>query len=240
MFFRTLFLLALAILAFARPEIEVDHPETDVNAIENRVEFISNFHHQPDGPIKEGDIITFTYDPPTPENAEKAKQLVKSFTIAIGTGSEKMVDDQFFIESERLPIPTATSTYKIQLPAKMEGKQYCIVYTPYSTATVEEGNTKPNYDNGVPLESLYETWFAIDGSLPVGSGPKTAENAFKNNVATGAVSQDANADRAAVPAATSPVAAQPTQTAAPNKSGSITQSPTITLFIAVLFACFFI
>lgn len=247
MFVRTLFLLALAIFAFARPKVEVDKPDVDVDAIENRIEFISNFHHEPEV-VKEGDIITFTYDPPAPENAEKAKQLVKSFTIAIGTGTGTIVDDQFFIESERLPIPSGKTVYKIQLPAQMEAKQYCIVYTPYATATAEEGNTKPNADNGVPLESLYETWFAVEGSLEKGTGPKSVENKFQNNVAAdgaapaAGTAPAAGADRSVAAASQSaPVATQTTQAATPNTvSGSITQSPAITLFIAVLFACFFI
>jgi len=235
MFIKSFILLVLATLAFAIPgdEVKVDHPDVDVEKIDNRIEFITNFKHQPVN-SQEGGVITITYSPPT-KDAEKAKELVKSFSIAIGTGSDTIVDEQFFMESERLPIPTADSTYKIQLPDKMEKKQYCIVYTPYSTATVEEGNTKPVTEDGTPLESLYETWFAIDGSLEVGAGPKSFTNTFDNSAAAQNQAQDQGQGQTADRSAGQTVNSQ-----AGSTNGSITISPAITLFIAVIFACFFI
>ncbi|KAG4103388.1 hypothetical protein H8356DRAFT_163209 [Neocallimastix lanati (nom. inval.)] len=232
MYIKSFILLVLATLAFALPEdeVKVDHPDVDIEKIDNRIEFITNFQHQPVN-NKEGGTITITYSPPT-KDAEKAKELVKSFSIAIGTGSDTNVDEEFFMESERLPIPTGDSTYIIQLPPQMEKKQYCIVYTPYSTATVEEGNAKPVTKDGTPLESLYETWFAIDGSLEVGTGPKNAVNSYDNSAAAQANTQGQGTDRSAE--------GQTVNTQAGSTNGSITISPAITLFIAVVFACFFI
>jgi hypothetical protein len=240
MFLKNFILLVLATLAFAYPQddIKVDHPDVDVSAIENRVEFITNYHHEPTN-CKEGDLITITYDPPTDENA---RNLVSYFTIAIGTGTGTMVDNDFFMESDPIQIPNGKAEYKIQLPAQMEGKQYCIVYTPYAA-----DGTKPVASNGDPMESLYETWFAIEGSLAEGTGEPSFKNTYDNSApaqsaqteATSATS--ANQGNAATTEREAQNANNSNAAAAVNvNSGSITISPAITAFIAILFACFFI
>jgi len=238
MIVKALFFLVLAVLSFAHPQNDLD-----VNAIDNRIEFITNFHHQPASNVKEGDILTITLEPPLQSNLAVVSELVKSFTIAIGTGSELSVDAQFFMESEHMPIPTGPMTYQFQLPAQMENKEYCIVYTPYST---ENGNEKPMY-NGQIMESLYEVWFPIQGSLAVGAGPKTATNTIANDVS---VSTQGNVNQAPMDNTNAQVqngadTAQTQTDAQANaqtneESSSITISPAITAFIAVLFACFFI
>jgi hypothetical protein len=239
-----------SVFAVAKPKDDADTEEAlknlDVSKIENRIEFISNFHHYPESDVKEGDIITINIEPPTAENAAAIKDLVNFFTIAIGTGNGFEVEDQFFMESERLPIPTAPMTYKFKLPDQMENKKYCIVYTPYADETAQE---KP-YVGDVPMESLYETWFPIKGSLEVGAGPATAENTITNDISASQTGADAAAAGAQVDNAntqTQNVADQTTQQTNDNnaqqtneKSSSITISPAITAFIAVLFACFFI
>jgi len=263
MLVKFLFFLVLSVLAFAKPQTDEETKEAlknlDVNAIENRIEFISNFHHSPISNVKEGDIITITLDPPTPENAAAVQGLVNSFSIAIGTGSGFVVNDQFFMESERLPIPTSSLTYKFQLPAQMENKEYCIVYTPYADS--DPNNTDKPMIGGVPMESLYETWFPIQGSLEVGAGPESVPNTIANDFS---VSQNLNNNAAGAPvdnvnaevqnnAATTndnvdntnadPNAQTTTDRSAAQtneKSGSSTISPTISAFIAILFACFFI
>jgi len=243
MFLKTFILLVFAVLALAYPQdsdIKVDHPDVDVNAIQNRVEFITNAHHEPVN-AKEGDIITITYDPPT-EGADAARKLVSYFTIAIGTGTGTMVDDAFFMESEPLQIPTAKTEYKIKLPEQMEGKQYCIVYTPYA-----EDGTKPLAPNGDPMESLYETWFAIEGSLAKGTGPENFKNTIDNS-APAQTAQTAQTGAAPATQSTTTEGANNQEQADTSKSvpvnnvnsGSITISPAITAFIAILFACFFI
>lgn len=235
MFLKTFILLVLAALAIAYPQeskIKVDKPDVDVDAIENRVVFLTNTHHEPENAAEGGQIVV-TYDPPSADQDEVARSLVKSFTIAIGTGSGTAVDDKFFMESEKLPIPTASSKYVIQLPQQMEGKQYCIVFTPYA----EDGVTKPLAPNGVPMESLYETWFAIEGSLAEGTGPAEFTNTYDNSAA--AQTTQTTTDRTAEQPAAAANTPQATPAANVN-SGSITISPAITAFIAVLFACFFI
>jgi len=246
MFVKTLFLLILAILAFAQP-----HPQKgddagkdadndagsaaniDVNSLSNRIEFIKVIPHTPNqGGDKEGDILTIKVNLPSQEIVQQAQELVKSFTIAIGTGSETMVDNEFFMESERFPYPpTNDFEYKFQLPAQMEDKKYCIVFTPFAS---EDGTDKPEI-NGVPMESLYESWFPIKGSLAEGAGPKTVENAAQNAPVSAQVPQGNVEDGSS----------EGTQTdrevpGQDSNSSGINISPAITAFIAVLFACFFI
>jgi len=249
MFVKTLFLLILSILAFAQPQKNAekagegkgtdaatgksDTPVVDVDALENRIAFVTFQQHTQ---AAEGEVLTVTVNPPSPEEVAAASQLVKYFTIAIGTGNGLQVDNEFFMESEPFPYPIATGfTYNFQLPAQMENKKYCIVYTPYD----ETGN-KPLI-NGVPMESLYETWFPISGSLKEGTGPKSAVNTAQN--APVSQGNDATAAQGAQGAqgvqGTEQNGAQvPGQT--DSSSSSITISPAITAFIAVLFACFFI
>ncbi|ORX52999.1 hypothetical protein BCR36DRAFT_582402 [Piromyces finnis] len=245
MFIKAFFFIVLSVLALAKPQTDKETEEAlknlNVNEIPNRIEFISNFHHSPESNVKEGDIITINYEPPTPENAALASGLVNYFTIAIGTGNGFMVDDTFFMESERLPIPTSPMSYQFQLPAQMENKKYCIVYTPYTDQTATQ---KPMVGDQI-MESLYETWFPIAGSLAVGSGPVTVENTIANNVS---VSQNGNAGSVGNFADNTNAQVQNGATETNGnaveqtneKSSSITISPAITAFIAVLFACFFI
>jgi len=253
MFVKTLFLLILSILAFAQPQKNAakagaegketaaaaattgksDTPVVDVDALENRIAFVTFEQHTQ---AAEGEILTITVNPPSPEEVAAASQLVKYFTIAIGTGNGMQVDNEFFMESEPFQYPIATGfTYNFQLPAQMENKKYCIVYTPYD----ETGN-KPMI-NGVPMESLYETWFPISGSLKEGTGPKTAVNTAQNapvNQGTAAQGAQGAEGTQGVQGTEQNGAQAPGQT--DSSSSSITISPAITAFIAVLFACFFI
>lgn len=262
MLVKSLFFLVLSVLAFAKPQTDEATEEAlrnlDVNALTNRIEFISNFHHSPMNP-NEGDIITINYDPPTAQNAAAASGLVNYFTIAIGTGNGFMVDDQFFMESELLPIPTTPMTYKFQLPAQMENKKYCIVYTPY---TDETATSKPMVGDQI-MESLYETWFPIKGSLTEGSGPAFAENTITNassggdrgvaqgnagyanqgyadNSANGYANQAYGNDMNGYDAQQVTTDTTTQQLQNTEENGSVNLTPAFTAFIAVLFACFFI
>ncbi|ORX86820.1 hypothetical protein BCR32DRAFT_28094 [Anaeromyces robustus] len=243
MLLKSLILLVLAVFAYALPQddIEVDRPDVDVDSLSNRIEFVSNFSYEPKGNVKEGDVIVVSYNPPAEKDAAKVAELVKSFTIAIGTGTGTAVDNEYFMESERLPIPTGPSTYKFQLPAQMENKQYCIVYTPSTDAATDVRPTIGEEE----MECLYETWFQIHGSLEVGAGPKHVDNLISQDAqATTQVGNDQNVqnpvDSQVDPNAQQPVAAAESTVVGNEKSSSITISPAITAFIAVLFACFFI
>jgi len=245
MFVKTLFLLILSILAFAQPQKNAakagsgevketaatggksDTPVVDVDALENRIAFVTFEQHTQ---AAEGEILTITVNPPAPDVVAAASQYVKYFTIAIGTGNGMNVDNDFFMESEPITYPIASSfTYNFQLPSQMENKKYCIVYTPF-----DESGQKPMI-NDVPMESLYETWFPISGSLQEGTGPKSAVNTAQNTPPTQGTEQAQGAQGAQGVEQTE---AQTPQT--DSQSSSITISPAITAFIAVLFACFFI
>lgn len=246
MFVKTLFLLILAILAFAQPhpqngdagddtgnETVKKASDIDVNSLSNRIEFLKVTPHTPNqGGDKEGDILTIKVNLPSQENIQQAQELVKFFSIAIGTGSETMVDNDFFMESERFPYPPPNNfEYKFQLPQQMENKQYCIVYTPFAA---ENGDDKPVID-GVPMESLYEVWFPIKGSLAEGAGPKTVQNTAQNDPVSAQAPQG-NMEGENGEGFTSSREAEGQD----SNSSSIIISPAITAFIAVLFACFFI
>lgn len=256
MFLKSLIFLVLYVFAFVKSQKQKDNNEgllnqDEVNALTNRIEFISNFRHTPQEP-KEGDVITISYDPPTAENAEAITGLVNYFTIAIGTGNGLSVDDQFFMESERLPIPTGPMTYQFQLPAQMENKKYCIVYTPY---TQETDTSKPFIGDQI-MESLYEIWFPITGSLEVGTGPATAENAITNpSSSQGGATQVSNTNQGNInqntqggyinqvsdnqfDQTTTDTTSQKMQDI--EESGSVTIAPAFTAFIAIIFACIFI